>query len=636
MVETANFERFKSAASSLQDMSGVAGRVLAVYFALRFRRLGVPRLTDVIPGRMGVSDIERRILEFYRKTAPELGANDGKYLKAFQGLTFGDTTADNQFRDTLKWSSGVSCAASLNELNDPTFLATTRTSCPYATLSSTGEHGCAITGKTYMQGRDRKEWPRFLYWDHGAKLENYAVLDLNLPAIESAIREKVKGLDPNLLISAFYFGSAWHDGSPVDLERFASDFGFASAAEVTAFFGAASTSSGSIRVIERDPSARLTPNVPSDAVLRHYLALRRYGNLILEGVPGTGKTEAFFDIVADWDELAKKQGHNRQLSKDSVAVLTMHPSTSYEDFVEGLRPGGITSGVSPQWFWEKPNVPDGAVWGYADGFFLRACQRAALAPNYDHLVLLDELNRTNVPKVMGDLLTTLEASRRALFAGSGWDGSTGVQVTLPYSGRRLFVPYNLYVVATINTSDRSIATLDSALRRRFAFERIEPLPKSRLLELVMRKLYADVSHDADGARSAEAEGLLAAAVELWDDINNVLRRGLGPDALLGHSYLFGLAGHLAVACSPGNVTSLIAATRDTWLQELLPQLIDTVSVSGKEDSLFARTSDASASHAQLSAVFEREAVKVGLMGYRIRLRGEGLLARVTVEPPMPP
>ena len=138
----------------------------------------------------------------------------------------------------------------------------------------------------------------------------------------------------------------------------------------------------------------------------------------------------------------------------------------------------------------------------------------------DYLLLLDEVNRANVPKVLGDLLLTLEPSKRQKWNGTGWRG--GVAVTLPYSARQFEVPDNIYVLGTMNTSDRSIAPLDAALRRRFAFVRVLPLGDQDL-DLALRSVRGDAIVDL-AQDSVQMLGLLN---------TRVLNPVLGPDGKLG-------------------------------------------------------------------------------------------------------
>jgi 5-methylcytosine-specific restriction enzyme B len=135
-----------------------------------------------------------------------------------------------------------------------------------------------------------------------------------------------------------------------------------------------------------------------------------------------------------------------------LTSLTFHASYSYEEFVEGYRPVHGSSGLTLE---------------LRDGVLKRVAATATADDPMPYVLLIDEINRANVPRVFGELLTVIEADKR------------GMQVTLPASGDRLSIPSNLYLVGTMNTSDRSIRTLDAALRRRFAF--IELMPQPELL-----------------------------------------------------------------------------------------------------------------------------------------------------------
>ncbi len=296
-------------------------------------------------------------------------------------------------------------------------------------------------------------------------------------------------------------------------------------------------------------------------------------NIVLEGVPGTGKTFAIEAIASGWES-----GTGRKLLKfgdKPFAAAVMHPSTSYEDFIEGLRPTiGDGPGVLPTYF-DEP-VSGRGKFRLDDGFFLRACKLAVQHPEADLLVLLDEFNRCNIPSVLGDLLLSIEASKRARFVGndsseasaSSW--SAPVNITLPYSRRLFFVPNNLYVIATTNTTDRSVAPIDAAIRRRFHFVRLEPDFRS------MRELVQDLE--------TSAGELFAESLALMENLNDtVLRICVGPDAMLGQSYLYGLHDRLrANATHDGS-----AIVREVWQYQILPQLIEGLRAQGAEDLLDA-------------------------------------------------
>jgi len=171
-----------------------------------------------------------------------------------------------------------------------------------------------------------------------------------------------------------------------------------------------------------------------------------------------------------------------------LTYLTFHPSYSYEEFVEGLRP--VPAGEAG--FELRP----------VDGVFKRVCQAARLDPERRYVVLIDEINRANVAKVMGELITLLESDKR------------GMTVILPQSGEPFLVPPNVYIVGTMNTADRSIRLLDAALRRRFAF--LELMPDTELL----------------GGESVQGLQLDL----LLDAINRRVRSRIGREKQIGHSF----------------------------------------------------------------------------------------------------
>ena len=220
--------------------------------------------------------------------------------------------------------------------------------------------------------------------------------------------------------------------------------------------------------------------------------LRAKKNLILQGPPGTGKSwlakRLAFALIGQRDE-------------SKIRAVQFHPNLSYEDFIRGWRPVG-----------------DGKL-TLIDGPFMEMMKAAAKDPTSRYVVVIEEINRGNPAQIFGEMLTLLEVDKRT--------PNEALELSYKRSdGERVFIPDNLYVIGTMNIADRSLALVDLALRRRFAFINLEP---------TLGKPWQDWVQTQCGIDSE----ILVEIEKRLNALNNDISAdtGLGPQFRVGHSYV---------------------------------------------------------------------------------------------------
>lgn len=227
-------------------------------------------------------------------------------------------------------------------------------------------------------------------------------------------------------------------------------------------------------------------------------------NFILYGAPGTGKTYATAEYAMAIIEnrkvdLSQKTSDERSalmgkykaaIKEGRITFTTFHQSYGYEDFIQGLRPDTKNGGFN--------FVP-------VDGVFKRIADEAIKHGDKDYVIIIDEINRANISKVFGELITLIEEDKR-------WGEINALSVTLP-SGQAFAVPNNLFIVGTMNSADKSISLIDAALRRRFDF--IEVVPNAKIVENTVLKTVLERLNE-----------------ELFKELDST-------DLLVGHAYFMG-------------------------------------------------------------------------------------------------
>jgi 5-methylcytosine-specific restriction enzyme B len=324
------------------------------------------------------------------------------------------------------------------------------------------------------------------------------------------------------------------------------------------------------------------------------IILRRKGQVILYGPPGTGKT---YHAIRVTRELAARSAFRKSFSSLTdheraeivgdgglVRLCTFHPGYGYEDFIEGLRPRTANGQM---------------VFERRDGVFKRLCEDALKHPSRHFYLVIDEINRGDVPRIFGELITVIEQDKRDL------------PVVLPIGASSFAVPRNVFLIGTMNTADRSISLLDAALRRRFGFVELMPdssqlagrkaggLPLGAWLDALNARLRKHLKRDARNLQIGHAYVLPSTPITSVADFARVLRDDIIP-LLEEYCYddfdtLKEILGTALVDTETGRIKEEVFAPNreDDLLQAISFEQLEPLVLTEEPTEIGAQTSDGS-------------------------------------------
>lgn len=300
-------------------------------------------------------------------------------------------------------------------------------------------------------------------------------------------------------------------------------------------------------------------------------------NIILTGAPGTGKTFACQSYAREQvsnfiyeNNLEKAEGkQSAYLTVDYfIKTVQFHPGYDYSDFIEGLRPKKVDSNI---------------IYDRKDGIFKNFCRQvvefnknhkyANLAESAKFFFIIDEINRGEVSKIFGEAFSMIETDKRAPVDSNSEDVTN--KVDTQYSSlienkddpfqHGFYIPENVYILATMNEIDRSLEAMDFAFRRRFSWLTVNV--QDTLNEIIVNSVLDDCTNSVSKHMS-EIE-------KSFNELNKLIKKNLGPDYMLGGSYLTSLKN--------SSKTSVKTLKEELWNNHLEPIIKDYI--KGSEDKI---------------------------------------------------